>query len=168
MTLETIYYIGQTIAVGAILISLIAIYWQQRQANIIARTENAEVLGGNYADTLKAVMENEDLATIFRKVMFGEGDLTPVEQTRILIYFSIMLSGHRSIWGASQNGLLADMNMKDMDANTAWYLTRPLFRAEWKRLRANGQFGGGFGDHVDGLMSGGAILSPEDMGRPDA
>ena len=153
MTLETLYYITQIIAVFAILASLVAIYWQQRQANIMARTENAEQLGSIYADTLKAVMEDAELAKIFRKVMFEDGDLDPVERTRILIYFNIMLSGHRGMWGAYQNGLLADTNMKDMDANTAWYLTRPIFRAEWKRMRAQGQFSGSFGDHVDSLMA---------------
>ena len=153
MTLETLYYITQIIAVFAILASLVAIYWQQRQANIMARTENAEQLGGFFAGALQTIMADKELAGLLRKVMFEDGDLDPVERTRILIYFNIMLSGHRGMWGAYQNGLLADTNMKDMDANTAWYLTRPVFRAEWKRMRAQGQFSGSFGDHVDSLMA---------------
>jgi len=40
MTLEEIYYIGQTIAVLAILGSLAAIYWQQRKAHALARAES--------------------------------------------------------------------------------------------------------------------------------
>ena len=45
MSLETIYYIGQTIAVAAILVSLWAIYWQQRKDHALARaTTQREIL----------------------------------------------------------------------------------------------------------------------------
>ena len=40
MTLETIYYITQIIAVGAILASLVAIYIQQRKDHALARAEH--------------------------------------------------------------------------------------------------------------------------------
>ena len=40
MTLEEIYYIGQTIAAVAILGSLVAIYWQQRKAHALATAES--------------------------------------------------------------------------------------------------------------------------------
>ena len=39
MTLEELYYISQIVAVVAILASLAAVYWQVRQANMIARAE---------------------------------------------------------------------------------------------------------------------------------
>ena len=39
MTLETIYYVGQTIAVGAILASLVAIYIQQRKDHAFAQAQ---------------------------------------------------------------------------------------------------------------------------------
>ncbi|MEP3051918.1 MAG: hypothetical protein ABJP48_04155 [Erythrobacter sp.] len=40
MTLEEIYYIGQTVAAVAILGSLAAIYWQQRKAHALAMAES--------------------------------------------------------------------------------------------------------------------------------
>lgn len=40
MTLETLYYVTQIIAVGLILISLVAIYIQQRKDHTLARVEN--------------------------------------------------------------------------------------------------------------------------------
>ena len=40
MTLETVYYITQIIAVGAILASLVAIYIQQRKDHALAKAEN--------------------------------------------------------------------------------------------------------------------------------
>ncbi|MEL6706847.1 MAG: hypothetical protein AAFP79_01095 [Pseudomonadota bacterium] len=40
MTLEEIYFIGQTISAVAILGSLVAIYWQQRKAHALATAES--------------------------------------------------------------------------------------------------------------------------------
>jgi len=151
MTLEEIYYIGQTIAVVAILGSLGAIYWQQRQANRIAMTQNM-VLFDRYGDSLRAIMENEDLASIFRKAMFDNEALAPVEHTRLMVYFSMMLSSHRDLWIAQQQGLASSFSMQEMDANVSWHLAHSLFLAEWKRLYANGQFAGEFGLHINELI----------------
>ena len=56
MTLETVYYITQIIAVGAILASLVAIYIQQRKDHILARADSQrEVLqlNSNIFDSCK-------------------------------------------------------------------------------------------------------------------
>lgn len=153
MTLEEIYYIGQTIAVVAILASLVAIYWQQRQANRIARTQNLSLVC-NYLGTLRAFMENEDLAEIFRKVMFEDAPLSANQTTRIMFYFNHLLSTHRDIWTAHVAGLAEQGWLDESAANTAWYLSKPIFLDEWRRLEANGQFGGEFGDHINGLFAG--------------
>ena len=153
MTLEAIYYIGQTIAVVAILASLIAIFWQQKHANKIARVQNLEGLTTAYADSLRDIMNSDELATIFRKVMFEDQSLTPVETTRIMFYFNIMLTGHQKAWSAFENGLYDAQGLKIVDANTAWYLTKPIFLYEWKRARRTDLYSGSFGDHIEGLIS---------------
>ena len=163
MTLESIYYIGQTIAVGAILVSLAAIYWQQRQANQIARTENLGNLAGGYAASLRDIMVHRDLAEIFRKVMFEGIPLDATETTRILLYFNQLLIDHRSVWAAWEQGLFDRQILEDHNANTAWYLSVPLFEAEWRRCRKIGLYSGTFGDHVDTLA---AASSPSTQQAP--
>lgn len=115
MDLETIYYIGETVAVGAILASLVAIYIQQRQANKIARVENAAALSANYSGSLRDIKNSAELAAIFRKVMFDDEALTPVETTRILLYFDLMLAEHQR----DENGLFDKHTFQMMAANTA-------------------------------------------------
>ena len=152
MTLETIYYIGQTIAVVAILGSLIAIFLQQRQANKISRTENSQSLSMVYADSLRDIMNSAELAAIFRKVMFEDAPLDRVEATRILFYFNVMLDSNVKAWVAKQNGLYDAAAMKPMTANTAWYLTKPIFQKEWKRLEALDFYPDGFAGHINSLI----------------
>ena len=60
--LETVYYIGQTIAVIAILCSLGAIWWQQRETNKIARADMTERVLGKYSEAMRVMAEDPDLA----------------------------------------------------------------------------------------------------------
>jgi len=163
MSLETIYYITQIVAVGLILVSLVAIYWQQRQSNRIARSQNAELLMASYGNALREIMVHEDLAVIMRKVMFDGEHVSPVEATRISVLFNLMLSGHRAAWNAAQDGLYNSDVLKNYDANTTWYLSAPIFLAEWKRIRTLEQFSGSFVDHIDSLI---ADTTPPDSSLP--
>ena len=139
MSLEEIYYIGQTVAVVAILASLVGIFVQQRQANRIAQVQNIKLFDV-YGGAMRAIMENSELAEAFRKVMFDDVPITPVERTRILLYFSMMLTSHRDIWIAQKNGLADSFAMDQLIANTSWHLSKEIFLKEWRRLQASGHF----------------------------
>ncbi|MEM7702595.1 MAG: hypothetical protein AAF251_11710 [Pseudomonadota bacterium] len=67
MTLEQIYYIGQTIAALAILGSLIAIYWQQRKTHALER----------------AASQREILASVKELSGFPATDPTALESIRV-------------------------------------------------------------------------------------
>ena len=162
MSLEAIYYIGQTVAVVAILGSLIAIFLQQRQANKISRIENSQSLSAVYADSLRDIMNSAELAAIFRKVMFEDAPLDRVETTRILFYFNVMLDSNVKAWVAQQNGLYDATAMKPMTANTAWYLTKTIFQNEWRRLVSLGFYPDGFVDHIN------ALIEPNSSGEDEA
>lgn len=64
MTLETIYYIGQTVAVVLIFGSLIAIYLQQRQSHTFE-------LNASHRDLLKQAREHFDLLS-YDEVLFDD------------------------------------------------------------------------------------------------
>ena len=58
VTLENIYYIGQTIAVVAILISLVAIFFQMRQGQALARADSQRDLLKSITQFLNLTMDN--------------------------------------------------------------------------------------------------------------
>ncbi|PHS29229.1 MAG: hypothetical protein COA85_01725 [Robiginitomaculum sp.] len=58
MTLESIYYIGQTVAVLAILASLVALYFQQRQGQVIARASSQRELLKSASEFLLLTFDN--------------------------------------------------------------------------------------------------------------
>lgn len=152
MSLETIYYISQIVAVVAIIGSLIAIYFQQRQTNTIARAQISQDVSVNYQGTLRELMTPE-LALIFRKVMFEPAPLSPVEATQILVYFNLAASSFRDAFHAERDGLVDDRLLQQFAHNFCWYLTAPVFMAEWRRAERVGLYGPGFVAYVNGRFA---------------
>ncbi|MBC7769034.1 MAG: hypothetical protein H7124_09625 [Phycisphaerales bacterium] len=157
MTLEEINYIAQTIGVVAILASLVFVGFQLRQsteqskqANALARADMGERTMRTFGDNVRDLMVNNEMAEIFRKAMFEQTDLTPVETTRILFYFSLTLHAHRTAFLQVKDGLIDERVMAVFDQNTAWHLTSPIFAREWRRLQRSGVFGASdFSVHVN-------------------
>ena len=81
-------------------------------------------------------MNSAELASIFRKVMFENEALDPIETTRILFYFNVMMTGHQKAWVAQENGLYDEESFNMVIGNTAWYLSKPIFLKEWRRIKA--------------------------------
>ncbi len=66
MTLEQIYYIGQTIAVVAIIGSLVAIFFQMRLQNAIRQTEIARSMTGAFQSTWARMHEDPAFTRLVR------------------------------------------------------------------------------------------------------
>jgi hypothetical protein len=67
MTLESIYYIGQMLAVIAILASLLAIYYQIRQTNRISRYNSTNSLIGQFDRLGVLLVTHRDLRLVLNK-----------------------------------------------------------------------------------------------------
>lgn len=71
------YYIGQTIALVALLASLIAIFWQQKHANKIARIQISEGLTTAYADPVSDFIACENIFLAHLHADENEKPITP-------------------------------------------------------------------------------------------
>ncbi|PHS22314.1 MAG: hypothetical protein COA84_12865, partial [Robiginitomaculum sp.] len=95
MTLESIYYIGQTVAVVAILASLVFVGMQVRQsnraadqANDLARTELTLSVLNDVTDFSDRFIASTELASLRLKIMNDDKTLSDEEQVQAyyLIY----------------------------------------------------------------------------------
>lgn len=152
MTLEELYYVSQIVAVVAIIGSLVAIYFQQRQTNRIARSQMSQSVSDSYQGTMRELMTPE-LAGIFRKVMFEPAPLSPVQTTQILVYFNLAASSFRDAFHAERDGLVDDRLLEQFAHNFCWYLTAPVFMAEWRRVERVGLYSPGFLAYVNGRFA---------------
>lgn len=156
MTLENINYIAQMVGAIAVVASLVFVGFQLRQsteqskqANALARADMGERAMRTFGDNVREMMVNHELAEIFRKAMFEQTELTPVETTRILFYLNLTLHAHRTAFLNVKDGLIDQHAMAAFDQNTAWCLTAPVFSREWKRLQRVGLFTGDFVTYVN-------------------
>lgn len=83
MSLETIYYIGQTLAVLAVLISLIAVFFQLRQQSQTARSELYLTAVTAFAEIFRTVRTNPEFARLY-SVFLQEWDaLSKIQKLQI-------------------------------------------------------------------------------------
>jgi hypothetical protein len=148
MTLESLSYIAQIAGAIAVVASLVFVGFQLRhsteqtkQANALARADMSERTMRSFGENVRDLMNSHELSEIFRKVMFEKAELTPVETTRILLYFNLTLHAHRTAFLYVKQGLLDPDVMIAFDHNTTWCLTAPIFAREWKRNQRVGTFG---------------------------
>ena len=155
MTLQDIADLSQAVAAVAVLASLVFVgiqmrtsAQQQRQANVLARIEIGARAIAHFQDHVSKLM-NHDLATLFRKVMFDKGDLTPAEATQILTYFNLCVRAHAQAHQALEHGFIDQANIESLDHISAWYLTAPLFAKEWRRVQRLGIYPAPFVEHLN-------------------
>ena len=72
MDLEVIYYIGQTVAVVAIIFSLIFVGVQIKQNTEQTRVQNSAHLQGRFDDWWRMIGEDADLAYAYQRLLSGE------------------------------------------------------------------------------------------------
>jgi len=94
MSLENIYYVGQTIAVVAILGSLIALIYQLRQANRMARKTAMQVQIDGLLAMTRTIYETPGLADILLR---GNAGLDALNDADRLRYITFCVSSFR-IW----------------------------------------------------------------------
>lgn len=93
MTLENIYYVGQTIAVFAVLISLIVIGVQMRQANRLAKLETTRMIWADAMEILRMQSADPEKADFLQRALFAGEKITDAEKVRLNLILSSMFVG---------------------------------------------------------------------------
>jgi len=135
MTLETIYYIGQTIAVGAILTSLVAIWFQMRKDHALARAENQrEILAEARRYTELAATDPAALESIRKCYQDFEG----ASRQDQAVFFHLMHTGVNIAEMAlymQKDKLINDASYAGFEGAALLNLTTPGGRQYWQRAR---------------------------------
>ena len=152
MSLEEIYFIGQTIAVLLVLGSLYAVWLQLRQANRIARAQmTAESLAAGAA-LMVDLAQNDALAAIGAKARAGSEPLSAVEAERWEAFLDGALLLLENQYLAAQDGLMKEAALRRMETLSRWLLADSHGRAHWDKQRK--RFAPAFREHVDATLAG--------------
>lgn len=153
MTLEHIYYLGQTIAVVAVVATLIAILLQGRQTNRLARADlSAEVwqLSGQMNSSW---YQTEEGARFMHRALYGVGEpLDQAERLRFRIAVGSAVGPHEIAFNLYRRGLMAPETMAQLDDGAMQWFVSPAVRADWARRRQSSR-NAAHVKHVDRLVA---------------
>ena len=107
MTLETIYYITQIIAVLAILASLIAIISEQRRTNQIERGKTESERANQLSEHVWNVTRDEDTLHSIRICLLEHDTAHPNDQAKFMAYMTNVMEIAGQAFYQNKNGLIA-------------------------------------------------------------
>jgi hypothetical protein len=134
MDLETIYYIGQTVAVLVIIATLAAVLYQSRQANKIARADLTRAQLTDAATIVESIYSSPALLDLLLKV----DGRKPLSDRELLQFQYYMYSWWNNLEGAfqlSKEKLIDPLSYTQL-LRTGSYLYRAnLTQSMWRDLR---------------------------------
>lgn len=135
MTLENIYYVGQTIAVIAILASLAAIWVQMRQAHRLAKLETTRAIWADATEMLRSQADDQEKAEFLQRALFTNEKLSDVEKTRLYLILSSFFVGMENGFAMAQSGMMEEKFWPRMRASMVDYLKPERGRRWWSVAR---------------------------------
>ena len=135
MTLENIYYIGQTIAVIAILASLGAIWVQMRQANRLAKFETSRSVWMDAGARIMSQVEDPEKADFMQRALFGSEELTEAEKTRLYLLLASLFITFENGFAMHQSGMMNERFWPRMQDSLRDYIAPPRAQRWWRLAR---------------------------------
>lgn len=151
--LEQVYYIGQTIAVVAILISVLAVFYQVRQANILARSELTFRTQQAMSDLTNSVLQDHEFLRIYTKGMFTDERLDEVEKAGMTIFTEAVLINLESVFFLSLRGLIDPDVRSRHAASVTWHVQQSsVARAHWNASK-HARYAPEFREYLDDVLA---------------
>ena len=133
MTLETIYYIGQTVAVIALIASPIFVGIQIKQNTQQTRVQNSAHLQGRFDDLYRMIGEDADLAYAYHRLRSGEKIDAP-QAAQLGVFCNMMANVTWTAYIAEKQGTGTMKLAVENEWLYAEMITNPLLFSAHKRL----------------------------------
>jgi len=131
MTLEAIYFIGQTIAAFAIVGSLIFVGIQSRQASKASELATLQVMQDRFDGFRRLIVADKELVDLYDRGMRDPAQLEEDELVRYRLMIFIALEGAQASFLVHQNSPIAKEQWEAMDGLMLRTIGTPGGRAWW-------------------------------------
>ncbi len=135
MTLEDIYYIGQTIAVVVIILTLFALVYQGWLTNRIARSEMTRASWIETGQTHYSLVDSPEKADFMQRALFGDAILTEAEKIRFGNLMGLAIGTHEGAHMLLLRGLIEHAAYRRSEGITRLYMQSPRVRKWWRTRR---------------------------------
>ncbi|HBS30949.1 MAG TPA: hypothetical protein DEA40_04300 [Parvularcula sp.] len=131
MTLEEIYYVGQTIAVVALLISILFVGYQIRQNTKALKATSHHAITDSFNQINALIISDPKVARLWRLGMAGSADLSEDETTSFGLLALAYMRVFETLYYQHGNGTM-ERKLFEAELNTLkWAVTNPGIRAWW-------------------------------------
>lgn len=135
MTLENIYYLGQTIAVVVILATLVAILYQGYQTNKIARADLTLNMWMHAGGAHYSFVDSPEKADFMHRALNDGGSLTEPEKLRFANLLGYAIGAHEAAFMLNTRNLVEAAAYDRSEGLSHMYLQSPRVRKWWRRRR---------------------------------
>ena len=136
MTLETVYYIGQTVAVVVITATLIAILVQTRQTNALARAETSRTLLFTLITEQHRLFGTPEDSDFMIKALRSNESMTDGEKQRFAFSMALIFGMAEVGFNMQRSGLFPDIDQaRATDTIRMAYLSSPRVQKWWSNSR---------------------------------
>ncbi|MEZ5997797.1 MAG: hypothetical protein R3B98_03780 [Hyphomonas sp.] len=135
MTIETVYYVSQILAVVVIIGSLIAILFQAKQTNTVARANLTLASVLQTGATHYSFMDSPEKADFMYRALFGNEPLTSAEKIRFGNLMGYAIGMHEAAYLLRQRGLIEDAAYDRSEGLSRLYLQSARVRKWWQTRR---------------------------------
>lgn len=131
MTLEDVYYIGQTVAAFAIVGSLIFVGIQSRQASNASELATLQLVQDRFDGFRRLIVADKELVDLYDRGMRDPVQLEEDELVRFRLMMFIAMEGAQASFLVHQNSAAARVQFEAMDKLFVQAIGTPGGRAWW-------------------------------------
>lgn len=139
MTLESLYYLSQIVAVLLIIASLGAVYWQVRLTNEIARATLTQSTWMQTGQMQLSLYDTPAKADLMYRALSGTGPLSEPERWALTAFLGVALGTHETAFNLRKRGLIEEAAYLSTEAHTRAYLHYGIVQKWWARNRNAGK-----------------------------
>ena len=151
MTLEAVYFIGQTVVAFAIVGSLIFVGLQSRQASRASELATLQVMQERFDGVRRLLVADKELVDLYDRGMRDPAQLDDAELVRFRLLVFIAVEGAQASFLIHHNSPVASAQWQAMDALFIKTFGTPGGRAWWSMFGRT--MHPKFADHMDAVLS---------------
>ncbi|MFZ1866560.1 MAG: hypothetical protein WAU39_20235 [Polyangiales bacterium] len=150
MTLESIYYIGQTVAVVVIVLTLLAILYQGYQTNKIARADLTLNMWMQAGAAHYSFVDTPEKADFMHRALNDGGSLTDPEKLRFANLLGYAIGAHEAAFMLHNRNLVEGAAYDRSEGLSRMYLQSRRVR-KWWRIRREYKYDPRFRALIDAM-----------------
>ncbi|MEQ9590836.1 MAG: hypothetical protein RJS97_23050 [Parvibaculaceae bacterium] len=132
MSLETIYFVAGIVTGLGVIVSLLFVGLQMRQANVLARSEMTSATLDRFTPFWFQLSSDPELARAFQSLIFDGAKVEEPQASQLIYWFAPYINVVRAAYEDHKKGLMDEWALEMVEAQFVLMLRNPFFRSVYE------------------------------------